>query len=157
MTIRRKNLLVLVGLVGLAPIVAACSESKAQADPNSLTIAVSTEVRDDGRWGCRPVADYSIGKDHALRLVNYRVTMTGPGDGDRTRIPTGQVLQPSGSVKKARGISLHNHNAKCSEMTVVWDEFECQGEDRQPMACPPIVLAGGTDFKSVEIVPPAAE
>lgn len=152
MTIRTRNLLAAAGLMGVVPVVAACSESKAQADPNSLTIAVSTEFRDNR---CRPVADYSIGKDHALRLVNYRVTMTGPGDGDRTRIPTGQVLQPSGGIKKARGISLHNHDAKCADMIVVWDEFKCGGEDRQPMACPPIVLTGGTEFKSVEVVPPA--
>lgn len=147
----KKNALVAAGLLGLAPAIAACSGSEAATDPNSLTIAVSTEV---SGAACRPVADYSIGKDHTLRLVNYRITMTGPGDQDRTRIPTGQVLNASGKVKKARGISIHNHDAKCAEMTVVWDEFECEGEDRQKMACPPIVLTGGEAFKNVEVVAP---
>jgi len=154
MKVWKKNSLAATGLFALAPVIAACSGSEAASDPNSLTIAVSTEVSGSA---CRPVADYSIGKEHALRLVNYRLTMTGPGDRDRTQIPTGQVLNASGNVKKARGVSIHNHDAKCAEMTVVWDEFECEGEDRQKMACPPIVLTGGKEFKSVEAVPPASE
>ena len=153
MEIWKKNVLAAAGLLGLIPVIAACS-SEAATDPNSLTIAVSTEV---SGAACRPVADYTIGKDHALRLVNYRITMTGPGDQDRTRIPTGQVLNGSGNVKKARGISIHNHDAKCAEMTVVWDDFECEGEDRQKMVCPLIVLTGGKEFRSVEAVPPASE
>lgn len=154
MTRWKTNALAVAGLLALAPALQACSGSEAASDPDSLTITVSSEV---SGAACRPVADYSIGKDHALRLVNYRVTMTGPGDGDRTRIPTGEVLHASGNVKKARGISLHNHAAKCAEMTVVWDEFACEDEDRRKMACPPIVLTGGKEFKSVEAVPPASE
>ncbi|RST85705.1 hypothetical protein EJC49_14290 [Aquibium carbonis] len=150
----KKKALAVAGLLGLAPAIAACSGSEAASDPNSLTIKVSTEL---SGAACRPVADYSIGKDHALRLVNYRVTMTGPGEQDTTRIPTGEVLHLSGAVKKARGISLHNHDAKCAEMTVVWDQFECENEDRQKMACPSIVLTGGSEFKSVEVVPPQPE
>jgi hypothetical protein len=150
----RASVLAVAGLMGLTPMLAACSDSKANSDPTSLTITVTTEI---SNGACRPVADYAIGKDHPLRLLNYRVTMTGPGDQDRTRIPTGEVLYPSGNVKKARGISLHNHTATCAEMTVVWDRFTCEGEDRQPMACPPITLAGGKEFKSVEVVPPTPE
>ena len=154
MKVWKKNALAAAALFALAPVISACSSSEASPDPHSLTIAVSAEI---SGAACRPVADYSIGKEHALRLVNYRITMTGPGDQDRTRIPTGQVLNASGSVKKARGVSLHNQDAKCAEMTVVWDEFECEGEDRQKMACPPIVLMGGKEFKSVEAVTPASE
>lgn len=150
----KRNALATAGLMGLMPIIAACSGSEAATDPNSLTIAVSSEVSDGA---CRPVAGYSIGKDHALRLVNYRIIMTGPGEQDRTRIPTGEVLYPSGNVKKARGISHHNHKAKCADMAVAWDEFECEDEDRQKMACPPIVLTGGKEFKNVEVVQPASE
>lgn len=128
--------------------------AQAKADSNSLTIKVRTEI---AGANCRPVADYSIGKDHPLRLVNYTITMTGPGSADRTEIPSGAVLMPSSDVKRDRSISLHNHEATCSDMKIVWTDFECEGEDRQPMQCPPILLIGGADFKSVEVVQPASE
>lgn len=150
MRFTKSSAIVIAGLAGLA----ACSSSELAPDPNSLTISVSTEVSDGA---CRPVAEFSIGKDHELRLVNYRITMTGPGEADRTRIPTGEVLHQSSNVKRGRSISLHNHVAACAEMTVVWDEFECENEERQKMECPPIVLAGGSGLKGAEIVAPTPE
>lgn len=154
MNVRTRIRMAWVGVVCLAPVAAACTKSEANADPNSLTISVSTQM---SGAACRPVADYSIGKDHPLRLVNYRVTMTGPGESDVTRIPTGEVLYESGSVKKSRGISIHNHDAGCADLAVVWDQFVCENEDRQSMDCPPIVLTGGSDLKSVEVVASPAE
>ena len=141
-----------IGLMAFAVLGPAGTPAK--ADPGSLSIKVRTEIAGPN---CRPVADYSIGKDHPLRLVNYTITMTGPGSADRTKIPSGAVLMPSSDVKRDRSISLHNHEAACADMTIVWTDFECEGEDRQPMQCPPILLIGGADFKSVEVVQPASE
>ena len=148
----RNTALAILGVLATGPL-AGCS-SEAEADPNSLTMKIGTEISGPN---CRPIADYSVGIDHALRLVNYTVTMTGPGERDTTKIPSGVILMPSSGLKKGRAISLHNHQAACGEMTVVWTDFKCEGEDRQPMACPPIVLTGGSDFKSVEVVAPVAQ